>query len=64
MVDDCRSKQHGLRGVRSATRQRFMPVIVPAVHLGTFFHTRNKLIDNADDSTLIAIVPSRLGMAQ
>ena len=35
-----------------------MPVIVPSIHLGAFFHSENKLISYADDSTLIAVVPS------
>ena len=36
----------------------FWPVIVPLVHFGSFFHFGNKLIGYADDSTLMAVVPS------
>ena len=36
----------------------FGPVIVTPIHLGAFFHMENKLISYADDSTLIAVVPS------
>ena len=35
-----------------------MPVIVPPVHLELFSKLENKLIGYADDSTLIAVVPS------
>ena len=33
-------------------------VIVPPVHFGTFSILENKLIGYADDSTLMAVVPS------
>ena len=36
----------------------FGPVVVPSVHLGTFFILENKLIGYADNSTLMAVVPS------
>ena len=39
-------------------RAVFGPVVVPSVHLGTFSILENKLIGYADDSTLIAVVPS------
>ena len=35
-----------------------MPVIAPPVHFRVFFHSGKKLIGYADDSTLMAIVPS------
>ena len=35
-----------------------MPVIAPPVHFNFFFILENKLIGYADDSTLMAIVPS------
>ena len=35
-----------------------MPVIVPPVHFGAFFILENKLVGYADDSTLVAVVPS------
>ena len=47
--------------MRSAAGQCFGPVVVPSVHLGTFFYSgilENKLIGYADDSTLMAVVPS------
>ena len=43
--------------VRSAAGQCFGPIVVPSVHLGTFFILENKLIGYADDSTLMAVVP-------
>ena len=36
----------------------FWPIIVPPIHLGAFSILENKLIGYADDSTLIAVVPS------
>ena len=36
----------------------FWPVIVPFVHFVAFFILENKLIGYADDSTLMAVVPS------
>ena len=40
LVDGCRSKLvNVVRCVRSAAGQCFGPVIVPSVHLGTFFHS-------------------------
>ena len=36
----------------------FGPVIVPSVHFGAFSILENKLIGYADDSTLMAVVPS------
>ena len=44
--------------VRSAAGQCFAPVIVPPVQLELFFILENKLIGYADDSTLMAVVPS------
>ena len=38
--------------------QCFGPIIVLPIHLGAFFRLKNKLIGYADDSTLIAVVPS------
>ena len=57
MVDDCRIKRVKFR-VRSAEGQCFGLVIVPPIHLGAFSILENKLIGNAGDSTLIAIVSS------
>ena len=37
----------------------FGPVIIPPIHLGAFSILENKLIGYADDSTLMAIVPSQ-----
>ena len=54
MVDGCRSKRY----IRSATWQCFGPVIVPLVHFGAFSILENKLIGYADDSTLMAVMPS------
>ena len=36
----------------------FLPVIVHSVHFGAFSILENKLICYADDSTLMAVVPS------
>ena len=36
----------------------FGPVIVPSAHFGFFSILENKLIGYADDSTLMAVVPS------
>ena len=36
----------------------FWPIIVPPVHLGDFSILENKQIGYADDSTLMAAVPS------
>ena len=56
MVDGCRSK---LVNVMSGVPQGSVePIIVPPIHLGTFFILENRLISYADDSTLIAVVPS------
>ena len=52
------SQKTGLCCVRSAAGQCFVPVVVPSVHLGTFSILENKLIGYADDSTLMAVVPS------
>ena len=52
------SQETGQRCVRSAAGQCFGPVVVPSVHLGTFSILENKLIGHADNSTLIAVVPS------
>ena len=52
------SQETGQRCVRSAAGQCFGPVIIPSVHLGTFSILENKLIGHADDSTLMAVVPS------
>ena len=38
--------------------QCFGPIIVPPIHLEVFSILYNKLIDYADDSSLIAVVPS------
>ena len=38
--------------------QCFGPIIVPPVHFGAFFHFGKILIGYADDSTLMAVVPS------
>ena len=34
------------------------PAVVPSVHLGPFLQSRNKLYGYADDSTVVAFVPS------
>ena len=39
-------------------RAVFWAVIVPPVHFGAFFHFENKLIGYADNTTLMAVVPS------
>ena len=52
------SQKTGQRCVRSAAGQCFGPVVFPSVHLETFSILENKLIGYADDSTLIAVVPS------
>ena len=44
--------------VRSVALQCLGRVIVPIVHIGTFFILENKLIGYADDSTLMASVAS------
>ena len=44
--------------MRSAAGRWFGPVIAPPVHFGAFFHLKNKLISDAVDSTLMAVVPS------
>ena len=44
--------------VRSKTGHCFGPVIVPPVHFGAFSFLENKLIGYADDSILMAVVPS------
>ena len=36
----------------------FGPVSVPSVHFGVFTILENKLFGHADDSTLMAVVPS------
>ena len=61
MVDDCRSKQvNVVSGVpQGILRHSFGPIIVPPIHLGAFSIFENKLIDYADDSTLVAVVPSQ-----
>ena len=38
--------------------QCFGPIIVPPIHLGVFSILENMLIGYADESTLIAVVPS------
>ena len=43
---------------RSAAGRCFGPIIVPPVHLVAFSILENTLIGYADDSNLIAIVPS------
>ena len=44
-------------------REVFWAVIVPPVHFGVFFCIlENKLIGYADDSTLMAVVPSSTGV--
>ena len=57
MVDGCRSK---LVNVVSGVPQGSVlgPFIVPPVHFGAFYILENKLIGYADDSTLMAVVPS------
>ena len=52
-MDGCRSKL-----VNVVSGQCFWPVIVPPVHFGDFTILENKLIGYADDSTLMAVVPS------
>ena len=44
--------------MRSATEKCFGPVIVPPIHFVVFFILENNLIGYADDSTLMAVVPS------
>ena len=57
MVDSCRSKLvNVVFGVSQGSV--FGSVIVPPVHLISFTILENKLIGYADDSTLIAVVPS------
>ena len=56
MVDGCRSKLVNV--VSGVPQQCFGPVIVSPVHFGAFAILENKLIGYADDSTLMAIVPS------
>ena len=58
MVDGCQSKLI-IVVCRSAAGKCFGPVIVLPVHFGAFFaFWENKLIGYADDSTLMAVVPS------
>ena len=56
MIDDSRSKLVNI--VSGVPPQCFVSVIVPPVYLGVFFHIKEKLIGNADDPTLIVVVPS------
>ena len=56
MVDGCRSK---LVNVVSGVLQGSVlgPIIVLPVHFGAFSILEIKLIGNADESTLLAVVP-------
>ena len=47
-----------LTSCRNAAGHCFGPIIVPPMHLGAFSILENNLIGYADDSTLIAVVPS------
>ena len=57
MVDGCQSKLVNVSGV---IQQCFRPIIVPSVYFTSelFSILENKLIGYADDSTLMAVVPS------
>ena len=59
IVDGCKRKLVKLC-VRRAAGLCFGLVIVPPVHLGAFFHSGNKPIGFADNSTLISITPQAL----
>ena len=52
------SEEADQRGVRSTAGKCFGPVIVPPVKPRDFSILENKLIGNADDSTLMAVLPS------
>ena len=58
MVDGCRSKLVNVVSGMPHAGQCFGPVIVSPAHCGVFSILENKLLGHADDSTLMAVVPS------
>ena len=56
MVDGCRNKLANV--VSGVPQSRTGAIIVPHLRLGAFPILENKLIGFADDSTLMAVVPS------
>ena len=47
-----------IRGAVSVSRECFDPSIVLPIHRVDFLHTREQPYGNADDFTLVAVVPS------